>query len=437
MQNRGEFADFEPRIRLEIGNVYELEGSPELAIDTYTKLAGDFPDSIASREAWYKIGTLLLHDMANARDAQDAFQRVYQGRVPTGQSWAVESQIKAVQIDSLFSKRQQIERLGGKRDSQLIPDIPDSQRVATPGTQVVPNSPADLPPNLRGQPQVADTVSVSRADTSRSVTPQPAAPVPDRFTRLAEARFLLAELYFFSFNRPDLAKEQYTLITEESPDSDFAVRSRYFLAIQTLSKDDPDYSAREREIIQEFIAQYPESAFVQDLKVFLGIIKKTPDEESFIAAELARMLRNDPDEFIPLYQKVADDYPLSKNAYRARYLIAYSCEHDLGDAEKAKSLYQALSKETPTPASEAYVNLAKDRLLMMEQEDELMKKIANNIAYYESRIRDLKAGRTSSGVNGSGQVSAETGIGPGGGELTGMKKIRERNERIRSRYFPE
>lgn len=46
MQSRGEFADYAPQIRLQMGKIYEVQEDMDKAIETYRNLAGDFEDSL-------------------------------------------------------------------------------------------------------------------------------------------------------------------------------------------------------------------------------------------------------------------------------------------------------------------------------------------------------------------------------------------------------
>ena len=81
LQGRGNMSVFAPGIRLEIGKILEMKGDADRAVDVYSKMAADFPDSIASHEAWYRVGIITLRDLAKAQDASDAFVN-RGGRIP-------------------------------------------------------------------------------------------------------------------------------------------------------------------------------------------------------------------------------------------------------------------------------------------------------------------------------------------------------------------
>ena len=191
----------------------------------------------------------------------------------------------------------------------------------------------------------------------------------------------------------------------------------------------------ENTMMMEIIEKYPESEFSQELKVFLGIIEKPPDVLALAKAEYSRMTEQDPEIYIPLYMAVVDSFPKTKSAYQSRFFVAYAYEHYAGDIEKAYEIYRELAGEEPTINSEVYINLVKDKLKFSEQEEEMLEEIKESIAYYEMRIEEIETGvnldeRADAAVSGQENASPEAG-----GELTGTKKIRERNVRIRSRYY--
>jgi tetratricopeptide (TPR) repeat protein len=259
-------------------------------------------------------------------------------------------------------------------------------------------------------------------------------PEEDITLMLARTRFSLAELYTFSFDRPDSALTQYKCIIQEAPGSEFAIKSEYFLDLNELHTKGSYSEETEKALMMALVTKYPKSEFVQDLKVYLGIIEKTPDVRAYIRAEYAMMSGEDQKVYMPLYQAVVDSFPDTKTAYKARFMIAYAYEHYLGDKEKAFELYKKLAEEKPTVNSEVYVNLAIEKLKYANEEKKLLKEIEKNIAYYDMILEGNYEGLERSGGAGEQLAAGETGLGKG---YTGYKKIRVRNARIRGRYYPQ
>ena len=303
MENRGEFSDYAPRIRLQIGTIYELQENEEMAIDTYRKLAGDFPDSLAAKEAWYNIGKILIQDLSQAGDAKEAFDMVKEGSARTNESWFVEAQIKSVQIDSLIARIERIEELLEENEDTVENQEMDDQEENIEEIQKVDEDVSDV------EGDVAEDSGSEENNFSEA---------------MGRTRFSLAELYAYSFERPDSALTQYRLILSESPGTEFAVKSDYFLRMFELQSEGKYSDEAEKKLMMDMIETYTDSEFAQELKVYLGLIENPPEVKAFIEAEHYMLGGQKPEVYIPLYQAVADSFPRTKSAYQARFFIAYA-----------------------------------------------------------------------------------------------------------------
>jgi len=365
LEGRGEFARFAPRIRFEIGRIYERQGNTELAIDTYTKMAGDYPDSLVAKEAWYRIGSILIEDLANAKEAKDAFNKAKNVKSTEPKSFAVDAANKAAQIDSMFARIDRIDKL---KDDQNQAEL------------------------------------------------------------LVKTRFLLAELYMYSLDKPDSALTQYNAILEETPDGEYAVMSEFFMKRHELEKNGKLSEETEKQMISGIVEKYPDSEFTGKLREYIGVENTTPQVVAFKRAEEARLSGRPWQEYIPLYEEIVNDYPGTRSAYRAQFTLAYLYEHEAGDQEKAMELYRRISEYPPGVKNREFVEMAKDKLEFFEREPELLAQIEEYLADYEARKEKGILGLDESELAGETAISTDTGY-------TGMRKIRERNARIRSRYY--
>ena len=362
LENRGEFVPFEPRIRLEIGKIQELSGQEMVAEDTYRKLAGDFPDSLAAKEAWYRVGMILLTDLANADEAKTAFDEVAKSNVRTEATWSVDAKLKSALIDTMEAR---IDRIDAIRDE------------------------------------------------------------PDR---LAVARYSLAELYQYSFERPDSALTQYRLILEETPDSEFAAMSSYYIALDERAGGREITDEVRRLAMEDTVSKYPDSQFAGKLKVELGMVEITPDMEALRAAERDRLSSGDPEEYLPMYQAVVDDFPGTSSAYKAWFALAYFYEHDAGNIDMAMEIYRDLAEEEPNFISSEYVQRARDKLTYYRREPDMLAEIQRYLAGFAP-----PPSQTSSIIEST--PAADPGVEEISQEYNGLQKIRARNARIRSRYY--
>jgi TolA-binding protein len=344
-----------------MGKILELKGDREQALESLRALAGDFPDSVASREAWYRVGILMLQDLSQTDEAKKAFEEVQKHKARTTESWVGDADIRIQQIEQL------------------------KQRLAA--------------------------VEEAKADSLKK----------------ARARFDLAELYMFSFNRPDSALTQYRLITKEAPGSDIAVRSEYFIGLQKL-RDDKTYSEEtDRELMRSIVDKFPASTFSQELKVHLGVIENSPEDQAFREAENAHLEGKEPAVYMPLFRALADSFPETKVGAKALFVMAYYYEHELKDLKKANELYTELSKKESIAGKE-YVQLAKDKLEFSKTEADAIKEVEKRIAFlaYEQSQMAVESPKSEQAAESAEPVEEEP---------TGYRKIRARNARIRSRYY--
>lgn len=519
MQNKGEFAEDAPKIRLEMGKIYELKNDTDTAVDTYRKLAGDFPDSLSSKEAWYRVGMILIQDLSNIDAAKEAFDNVGTNKAKIEAEWVLDSKTISVQIDSLKSK---LDAIGKFRDIEdvrkgiktepadsvitagaavpappdsalsnkpdAIADSPDSTQSDTdaPGDEkrnenegvavsavdaasdttsldtsgpvaAVPDSTTSkkpvataASPDSVSTAKIGDTAQAEPDTSSSAITGQVTAAkdttgaevtvaekkAPDQTSIQAELenraylRFSLAELYSFSFDRPDSALTQYRLIIGETPETDYAVRSEYFLELHELRSNNRYSGETDRALMSEIVEKYPYSKFSQLLKVFLGIIEKPPEIKAFTEAEQSRISGDSTSVYLPLFRKVVDNHSGTKSAYQAQFVIAYYTEHHAGDTEKALELYTEISKLNANPYNREYVALAKEKLKHVKEEPKLLKDIEKKIVYLTYGTGRPTRDSAEETVRSSETEDTDD-------ELTGFQKIRARNARIRSRYYTD
>ncbi len=111
MTGRGEFASYDSKIRLEIGKIEEIRGRTDEAVQVFRNLAGDYPDSLQAREAWFRVGDILIRDLANADEARQAFENAAKNTARGGEDrYAVQATIRVTQIDSIRAKLDRIEK---------------------------------------------------------------------------------------------------------------------------------------------------------------------------------------------------------------------------------------------------------------------------------------------------------------------------------------
>jgi tetratricopeptide (TPR) repeat protein len=416
--SKGKFEIYSRQIRLELANLYEIKGDEDLALDTYKKLAGDYPDSLEGKQAWYRSGLIILKDLSNAKEAKDNFDKIKEDTIVKTEPWYVDAQIKKVQIDSMLSKINLIDKLSGK-EVRTKTGKASTDSLAKPVDAAKPDEKKPVDSTKSDEKKPIDS---SKADEKKTVD----------YDAIVSTRFSLAEIYTYSFDRPDSALSQYHFIIEESPGSEYAVKSEYFLGLNEL-KSSGKYSAEtEKELMKNIVAKHPKSQFSQELKVLLGEQVKTPEVMDFLKAENARMNDKKPEEYIPLYLAVAENNKGTEIAYQSLFIAAYCYEHNAGQKDKAYEILKNLSLEKSNSINKKYVKLAQDKMELVTKEPELLAQITKNISAFEFEIgSDGKKAISSN----TAEETIETPQANIEDSYPGLKKIRARNARIRSRYF--
>ncbi len=365
LESKGEFMPYHDELSLEKGFIYELQGDDELAAETYTLMAADYPDSVAADDAWYRVGVITLKDLSLANDARQSFEKVGQQPPNVTAPYYVDAKQKIANIDSLNAHLSRIKEYEG--------DI----------------------------------------------------------EKITKTRFSLGGLYMFMFDRPDSAAGQYQTILRDAPGTEFAIMSDFYIRRFSAMEDGQIDEATERAVAEEIITEYPSSDFAVTLRNYIGVTDNTPHVIALQKAEDARNSGASWEEYLPLYQEVADNYPESRSAYQARLNLAYYYEHDAGDSEKSVEIYRELADETPSFISEMYVETARDKIRYLEEEPALLEEIRTYIADFDMR-REESPNETQAADNIAVAVidSPEKG-------LTGFQRIRARNARIRSRYYSD
>jgi len=365
LADKGEFTPYHDELSLEKGYIYQLQGNEELAINTYRDMAATYEDSVASRDAWYRVGVIILKDIAFANDAKEAFVNVGDQPRNVKGSYFVDAKQKITNIDSL---------------SAHLDRIDDYQ---------------------------------------------------DNLDELVKTRFSLGGLYTFMFDRPDSASGQYEIIMRDAPGTEFAIMSDFYLRRFAAMVDGDIDAQAERETAESVIAEYPESDFATTLRNYIGVEDNTPHVLALKKAEAARINGSSWEDYLPLYQETVDNFPDTRSSYQARLVMAYYYEHEAGDSEKALEIYRDLADEEPSFISQHYIESAREKLTYYEEEPKLLEEIRTYIADFEIK-RDESRQELSLAQSSSAALAGITDNG-----FSGMRKIRARNARIRSRYYTD
>jgi tetratricopeptide (TPR) repeat protein len=180
--------------------------------------------------------------------------------------------------------------------------------------------------------------------------------------RAAEARFQLANVYYFNLNRHDQARVQYTAFLELDPSSPNAVVARERLA-EVLGEIGRSYEAiaeyenlnpqdgTERRRIRLRIADlyFAQRNYSQALTEYEKVVEKVPyddlSEQAYLReASIYHIARGQYQQALPIYRKLAAQSPELEVRRRAQYGIA-DCLAALYEFDAAIKTLQGITDE--------------------------------------------------------------------------------------------
>jgi len=159
---------------------------------------------------------------------------------------------------------------------------------------------------------------------------------------------LLGELYLLRFSLPDSAANQYRMLINQFPESQYAPQALYNLChvYGELNKNvlcDSCY--------QELLQRYPVSPYANAVREELGMplwwTREDTVKSLFEKAEKYLFDDDDAGTAYQEYQEIVEKYPDSKLAPKAAYLLGWIAETRFDSLELAFVLYDSLAVQYP------------------------------------------------------------------------------------------
>ncbi len=181
--------------------------------------------------------------------------------------------------------------------------------------------------------------------------------------------FLLGELYLFRFSKPDMALDQYQLILNQYPKSEYAPQALFNICF--IMNDIYRDSTLADSCFHELIEQYPETQFANMARSHLGfeviVTKEDSIQQIFNSAESAFLNENDPTRAIKQYGLILKRFPDSPYAPQAAYTMGWIYENQLDSLDRAYVVYNELLENYPeTPYAQKIIE--KVRAVEMENQ---------------------------------------------------------------------
>ncbi|RKX19008.1 MAG: hypothetical protein DRP26_04190 [Candidatus Zixiibacteriota bacterium] len=396
-------------IKLKIAEGLDLSGKYEEAINEYLRVIEQFPKTMESAEAYYRLGLIYRDDLYDLEKAKECFNNVAQEKRDSpfrNLALAHSAQISKLEMyKSKLGKTPETTDSGnvdstGKLDSLAISDTTGHQpldSVPPPDTSSIEGIPvhsvfSNLPeslvaggltfsdnlagiiePTLDSSSQVSvDTVVISDSSLSDAdsgfagdtvfaeevivdTSAQTATKDTSSLVENIETMFLLAELYYQDLNQPDSALSEYLLLADTYPESPYA--SKALLASACIYEQRKD-SLKARGLYERIVNLYPsspEAKYVADKYNDLVIPTKEDVAGLYTQAEDLYFVNNDVDSALALFEFIENRFPKSefaaKSAFSRAWIIGNMLETD-GDSSAYYAFSEVVEKYPETPYAE-------------------------------------------------------------------------------------
>ncbi len=424
LSRRERYFDRSSMIRLKIADGKRLKGMIEEAESEYLKVIEQFPKTNQSAEAYYRLGLIYQNDKNDLTMAKKYFNDAT--REKRNSNFYSLALAKSAQISKLETYRAKLKRnlpepdeLTDTLKTALADDQsgqPDSLSTLTPDSSSAGSQPdslgdddkidntrpsfLDLMQRMASEsgtsPENPDEIDQAITDFQKSILPENNGDTdtlsgePDSVSHIsdsldslvqdtisieedAEIRFLLAELYHHDLNRPDSALNEYLLLAETYPESEYTPKALLASAIIYEEKNDRDNA---RELYLRIINFYPstEQARYAVTKIKGARIPRDSDVElMYRQAEDMYFLYNNPDSAIRLFDYIEGEFPQSEYAVKSAFSKAWIVNLTLkenGDSSAYHAFAAVVDKYPETP----YAEDAKIRMGLVKRDTPKKKK---------------------------------------------------------------
>ena len=400
----GSFRTFEGQTRLLIGQYYEDQGLPAKALEEFTRIRDDFPQTDASAMAVYRTALIFLSRDADRVRAREYLETVSaEKRNSEGAQLAKETLSDLVEVEKLLRKIHVADSLdvaeAGVADSASLAlaaaldgvaaagdtirsvdttnsgrqAIPDTTGVSTPNTPAVSGvatgpeetsgSGGDIDTALPGtEPEEPGVTGVRNEDSggagSRMSSPGGRKKWEDPRKKLDETVLAVAEIYRDRLAMPDSAIHFYLEFTRRFPESHQVPRALYSIAwIHTEMKEDEESAA---SWLQRIVGEHPMTEHANAARELLGHHKNiTAEQRAVEEYERIEAVRLDDIDSVDLYMPELElliaEYPATESGAKALLLTAWTYENVTGDTSAAERRYARITKEFPGTRVAAHV----------------------------------------------------------------------------------
>ncbi len=274
------YKEFFGEVDLEMGNVYRNMGDTEAALQQYRYVDTAYARSEIASNSYYERGRLYETKVFNFDSAAAAYNA---GKL---QYQAAGIMAELIRRSDLLTKyltyRNEILKYDSIRAFILNPpvDSTDSASELDSTDIMVSNETDSVRVDSTGAPldesvgRGAKFAMIEQAGKQRdSVAKAAVIPPPPMDTvkaRLAYNKSELASLFYSGFGNIDSARNWFSSVADDHPESKYTARALYTLA-QIARTDTADRSSYADSLYREIVARFPDSEFAAESRRLLGL----------------------------------------------------------------------------------------------------------------------------------------------------------------------
>lgn len=339
---------------------YEERKDSKNAIKQFYEVIKEYPSSVASSDASYKIG-LYYEDQKN-----DYLRAYMYYRFSTEQNAAgtynkqsvtkagvfkryfeLRSQISGVPINTEYDaefKKKTSKVLIEEDDNGKPPKQNNGKGGGTSGSGVSGSTEKYMPADSI---EVTDTiVTFQNLDSLNKAEEK----------KIADAKFELAELFLYDLNRTDSSEFYLLQSLNESTDYEFSAKVLFALSELARRLDD---NSRSEEYLRKIVEFYPHSEVANSSRRLLNLsvlddYSGDASDSLYSAAENSFVAQDYP-AALAYFNEIITKYPSSARVDKAYYGAGWICENVLGKNDSAYYYYSSLVKTIPNSQAAAIV----------------------------------------------------------------------------------
>ena len=339
---------------------YEERKDSKNAIKQFYEVIKEYPSSIASSDASYKIG-LYYEDQKN-----DYLRAYMYYRFSTEQNAAgtynKQSVTKAGVFKRYFELRSQISGVPinteydaefKKKTSKVLLEEDDNGKPPKQNNGKGGGTSGSGVSGFIGKYMPADSIEV----TDTIVTFQNLDSLNKaEEKKIADAKFELAELFLYDLNRTDSSEFYLLQSLNESTDYEFSAKVLFALSELARRLDD---NSRSEEYLRKIVEFYPHSEVANSSRRLLNLsvlddYSGDASDSLYSAAENSFVAQDYP-AALAYFNEIISKYPSSARVDKAYYGAGWICENVLGKNDSAYYYYSSLVKTIPNSQAAAIV----------------------------------------------------------------------------------